>query len=74
MNPRSKDGKLYPCWNCGGLTHLAKNCPESGLTLIVDNKSDIEGLEDHIRCDYVVRGGQDTLSRSLGPVYWTTPG
>ena len=74
LNPRSKDGKLYPCWNCGGLTHLAKNCPEQGITLVVDHHQDVAGLEDQIKCDYVVRGIQEETLYNQDPNNQLDPG
>ena len=53
LNPK-QNGKLNPCWNCGGLTHLAKNCPEKGITLIVDNQSDMASVKGIIECEQFV--------------------
>ena len=35
------------CWNCGAITHLAKNCPEKNLALVVDKEEDSRYLETH---------------------------
>ena len=73
LNPRSRDGKLYPCWNCGGLTHLAKNCPEQGVTLVVDHHQDVSRLKDQIKCDYVVRGIQEETLYNQDPTIQAEP-
>ena len=68
LNPR-QNGKLNPCWNCGGLTHLAKNCPENGVTLIVDSQSDMNSLKGVIECDYIVRGNNSSTLYNDDPSY-----
>ena len=72
LNPRS-NGKLNACWNCGGLTHLAKNCPEKGVTLVVDSQTELAGLQNMIQCDYVVRGPQSETLFNDNTLQTVTP-
>ena len=46
MNPK-QGGKPMACWNCGAITHLAKNCPEKNFALVVDKEEDSRYLETH---------------------------
>ena len=56
------------------MTHLAKNCPEQGVTLVVDHHQDVAGLEDQIKCNYVVRGIQEETLYNQDPNLQLDPG